>query len=142
MLDGADLIKTIKKVIIDTLDNSNTSKYEVGIVVSANPLKIKIDEKITLEKNQLLLARNVTEHEEIIKIDWKTLQKSHDHPFEGDGTVLSTILDYELKGDYKVIRKCGLKEGEKVILIRQLGGQDYLVIDRLGENNDSKNTGQ
>ena len=142
MLDGADLIKIIKKVILETLDNSNTSKFEIGIVVSDKPLKIKIDEKITLEKNQLILSQNVTEHEEIINIDWRTLTKSHDHPFDGDGTVQNTTLDYQLKGDYKVIRKCGLKSGEKVILIRQLGGQDYLVIDRLGENNDSKNSGQ
>ena len=33
------------------------------------------------------------------------LKKTHNHPFSGDGSVGDTTLDYQLNGNYKVIKK-------------------------------------
>ena len=90
--DWTGLIEAIKKAALDAVNATKPVAVLFGKVVSASPLKINVEQKMTLEGAQLILTRNVT-----------------DHPTLG-----------------------GLKNGDEVILIRMQGGQQFLVIDRLG----------
>lgn len=131
MNDAIDLVKIIKAIIKETVQSGDPCNWVYGEVVSISPLKIKIDQKIILEEIQLTLTRNVTEWIEEVEIDWTTLDKTHNHPFSGDGAVLDSTLNYQLKGKYQIKHLTALKVGEKVVLIQQQGGQHYLVIDRV-----------
>ncbi len=102
------LIKQMKQAAVDAMEASKPAGIFCGKVISASPLKISIDQKLTLQKEQLILTEAVTDHEIKVKIDW----------------------DVE-KGEKKLTLHNGLKTGEKVVLVRMQGGQKYVVLDRM-----------
>jgi hypothetical protein len=90
-------------------------------VVSASPLKITIEQKMTLSKPQLILTRNVTDYEVKMTVDHLTENTEindvpHKHSYKGKK--IFTVHN-------------SLVVGEEVVLIRIQGGQKYLVLDRL-----------
>lgn len=102
------LIKQIKQAAVEAVEASKPAGIFCGKVISASPLKISIDQKLTLQKEQLILTGTVTDHEVRVKVDW----------------------DVE-KGEKKIMLHKGLKAGEKVVLARMQGGQKYIVLDRM-----------
>ncbi|MBR4025948.1 MAG: DUF2577 domain-containing protein [Lachnospiraceae bacterium] len=98
MADTVELVKLLKKVAIEAMESKKLTNVVFGKVVSVNPLKINVEQKLPLTKAQLVLTRNVTNY----KIDGLSISNA-------------------------------LKKGDEVILIRQQGGQKYIVIDRIGE---------
>jgi hypothetical protein len=78
----------MKKAALDAVEASKPVNVFFGNVVKTNPLKIKIEQKMTLEIAQLILTQNVVHS--------------------------------------------GLIVGDKVILLREQGGQRFIVLDRLG----------
>lgn len=127
MRDTDDLAFLIKHIIKDTINNMQLTNIIYGEVKSISPLQIEIDQKIMLTELQLILSRNVTEWIENIEIDWTAA--THSHGFIGDGSVVENNTN--LKGEYQIKHKTGLQVGEKVILLMLLGGQQYLVLDRV-----------
>ena len=127
MYDRTDLIKSLKKLAKETFESIDPSNAIYGEVINAEPLEIKIDQKLTLSKMQLILTRNVTDWEEEIEIDWTNT--THNHGFNGEGSVIESNTG--LKGKYKIKHLTSLKVGEKVILLQLIGGQEYVVIDRV-----------
>lgn len=116
----ADFVEIIKRASLDAMENSDPSCIMFGKVVSEIPLKIQVNVKLILEQEQLVLTRNVTEH--TIKVTpngWGTGSggdPSHSHGVNGSELTIHNEL----------------KLGEEVILIRQSGGQEYIVLDRVG----------
>lgn len=122
-----DLIKAIKKASLEVVESSKPVNVVFGKVTSASPLKIQIDQKITLGAAQLVLCRNVTDFEdEITVIDWNTENESG-----GGGDDSFASHNHALKGRKKIIVHNKLRKGDEVVLIREQGGQKYIVIDRL-----------
>jgi hypothetical protein len=99
-----DLIKLIKKTSLEAFIASKPANMVFGKVISASPLKIKIDQKLILTSAQLVLSRSVTNYR------------------------LSVTLDDELK---TMTVNNALKNGEEVILMQVSGGQKYIVIDKI-----------
>ena len=56
------LIKVIKQAAVDAVNASSPADFITGTVINAEPLKVKIDQKITLGIAQLQLTRNVIKH--------------------------------------------------------------------------------
>lgn len=56
------LIRLIKQAALDAVKASAPVDFITGTVMSAEPLKVKIDQKITLGTAQLQLTRNVIKH--------------------------------------------------------------------------------
>lgn len=83
----------------------------IGTVISTNPITIKIRADLILKASSgvLLFSRNVTDYE--VPVQWN----------DADGVVNKTMLV-----------KNALKTGETVLLIKKLGGQKYIVFDRVG----------
>ena len=131
MNDVSDLIKVFKTIVKDTVNAGDPTNWVYGEVVSINPLKIKIDQKIILEEIQLTLSRNVTEWTENIEINWITGDNTHTHPFSGDGSVQDNTHNHKLEGVYQIKHLTKLAVGERVVLIQAQGGQHYLVLDRV-----------
>lgn len=56
MLDSKTLLEIIKKAAVEAVNVSNPTDYCFGKVICSNPLKISLEQKLTLGKNQLDIA--------------------------------------------------------------------------------------
>lgn len=99
-----NLVELIQRIARRAIEESQPTAVVFGTVVSASPLKINIEQKLTLESAHLVLTNNVKDHD----------------------------VDITLEGNRRkyTIHK-NLKNGEKVILLRQQGGQKYIVLDKV-----------
>lgn len=103
MLDANDFLNIIKKAAMDAVRASQPSNFCMGEVVNTSPLKISIEQKMTLGSAQLVLTKNVTDYKINVTIEQETKE--------------TTIHN-------------GLKVGDKVVLIKEQGGQRYLILDK------------
>lgn len=103
MPDATELVRLIKKTAVDAVQAAKPANVMFGKVTSVKPLKIMVEQKLTLGASQLVLSRNVTDFQTTATI-------------KGENTTI-TVHN-------------GLAVGDKVILIRQQGGQKFIVTDR------------
>ena len=104
MLDANDLLVGIKKASIDAVENLKPVNLVFGKVSSISPLIVNVENKLKLEKEQLVLPRTLSNYAVEIEIDGE-------------------------KRQMKIYN--ALKSGEEVILLRMQGGQRYLILDRV-----------
>ncbi|HFL2599875.1 TPA: DUF2577 domain-containing protein [Clostridioides difficile] len=83
-----DLLQIIKKAAMDAVETSNPMRVVFGTIESTSPLKVKIEQKLSIGEIFLIQA--------------------------------DTFKRYTDK-----------KIGDKVVLIRMQGGQQYLILDRM-----------
>ncbi len=130
MLDAKNLVEIIKRIAKETIDAGQDSDFCYGTVTSANPLKISVEQKMELTAAQLVLTRNVTNHSISITISsespWQTENTSG-----GSGEASFASHNHAIKGTKTLTINNALKKGEKVVLMRKKGGQEYLVLDRV-----------
>ncbi len=123
LLNASELISEIKKIAVNAVDSEKPCDVIFGSVISESPLKINVEQKLTLTEEQLVLSRNVTDYEIEINIEDKNKWL----------TETAELHKHEIKGKKKVKVLGSLKTGEKVILARIKGGQKFAVLDRIGE---------
>lgn len=104
--DAVEFVKTMKKAALEAVNASKPVEVCFGKVTSASPLKILVEQKMTLGAAQLVLSRNVTTYTTEITVGGAAKEKITVHN--------------------------GLVVGDEVILLRQQGGQKYIVMDRIG----------
>ena len=93
-----------------------------GTVLSANPLTISINQKMILTSEFLILTSAVRDHTVPVSVDWET-----------EETQCDAMHKHKIVGRKKITIHNGLTIGEKVLLLRAQGGQDYIVLDRVNE---------
>lgn len=106
--------------------DSEYSDIVFGTVVSESPLAIQISNQMTLTEAFLTLGSNVTRH----KVWMKTTGRKREDikkPIE-DGTPAAKYTEYEVDGRLKV--------GDGVAMLRQDGGQQFYVFEKLGGDED------
>lgn len=95
MLDTNDLLNTIKKAATEAVEASKPVAILFGKVTSASPLKINVEQKMTLSDAQLILTRNVTDYNINMTVDHTTgttnLNANHSHNASVEVNVNSTI---------------------------------------------------
>lgn len=127
MSDCKDLNRLIKRSAVEAVEAGKPVNIVFGKVTSASPLKILVDQKMTLGAAQLVLTRNVTTF---------TVSETVDHITEntggGSGDASFASHNHAYKGTKSFTIHNALKAGEEVVLIRMQGGQKFIVIDRLG----------
>lgn len=106
MLDANDFLNIVKKAAMDAINASQPFDFCFGKVISTEPLKISVEQKMTLSSAHLILTRNVTDFKTKISFD------------TGSGETEMTIHN-------------ALCVGDEVILLQKKGGQKYLVLDRV-----------
>lgn len=132
------MIEAIKKIVSNMLENSKLSKLEFGTVESVSPLKIRIDQKKVINDSQLMLSHLVRDYYVDITVQHSTdsiygsWDTSHDHPGAGKNGI-PIDHEHEYKGRKKIMMHYSLRTGEKVVLIRQDGGQLYYILDRIDD---------
>ena len=129
-----DLVALIKKAAIEAVVASNPMGILFGQVMSIAPLKINVEQKLTLTDKQLILTKNVRDYEAEMTVNHFTnedsyLNTTHSHPDAGANSFDSTHK-HEYSGRKKFTVHNGLKAGDEVILLRMQGGQKYVVLDK------------
>ena len=128
------LVNVMKRAGVEANNANGPVQICYGKVTSVSPLKILVDQKMTLGTAQLVLTRNVTDYDLSFTIDWETGEALavHNHTF-GDETSGDADLTHvhALKGKKKMTIHNSLVKGDEVVLLRQQGGQKYIVIDRM-----------
>lgn len=76
-------------------------------------IEIKVDQKLILDKDFFIIPENLTRYE---------VDLTHSHSIT-NGSV-SNALD-------RIVIREGLKEGDKVLLLRVQGGQQYVILDKV-----------
>lgn len=107
------MIDIIKKAGVDAVGADNPVNILFGEVLDVDNLKIKLDQKLILPKEFFIVPESLTKYE----VD---LEHSHSIP-EG-------ISSNSLK---KLVIREGLKQGDKVLLLRVQGGQQYVILDKV-----------
>lgn len=119
---------------LDAVDRTQPMNLVFGEVIAVNPLAIKIDQKMTLTDEFLILTNAVRDHSVDISVSWTTVDDTHKHGNGNDGQdTAETTHNHKVQGRKKITIHNGLTIGEKVLLLRAQGGQDYIVIDRVDE---------
>lgn len=116
----------IKKAATEAVEAGKPADYCFGKVISVSPLKISVEQKMTLGSAQLVLTRNVTDYKTTVSVDWLTENKSG-----GSGESSFSSHNHSVSGTKEITIHNSLKIGEKVVLLKQKGGQKYLVLDRV-----------
>ena len=88
LLNENDLLNIIKKVAIEAVEASKPTEICNGKVINTSPLRISVEQKMTLGIAQIVLPQSITKESELAVSD-------------------------------------------EVVLIRQQGGQKYIVLDKL-----------
>lgn len=101
-----NLLESIKIASIDAINASKPVEIVFGIVLSIEPLKIDLEQKLTLSESFLIVPEEFTDRK------------------------INIVIDDEEK---EIEIKSALKVDDKLILARVQGGQKYLVLSRLAE---------
>ena len=113
---------------MEAFNASKPTNMVFGKVVSVSPLKIKVDQKLTLGPAQLVLSRNVTDYRLSVTMNHSTENKSG-----GSGDSSFESHNHEIKGTKTMTVHNALKVNEEVIMMQTSGGQKYIVMDRIGK---------
>lgn len=140
MPDATELVKAIKQAAVDAIEAAKPCNIVFGKVVSTSPLQINVEQKMILGKSQLVLSRNVTDFRTAISMTsadgWATENHTHKHEIKDTYTSGGTCEDnthrhsINKKGLMITVHN-GLAVGDQVILVRQQGGQKFIVLDRV-----------
>lgn len=126
MPDYSGFVKAIKQAAVDAVDAKKPVAVYYGIVLDTSPLKINVEQKMTLSEAQLVLTKAVTDHYVDIEVRHVTGTRSG-----GSGYPQYASHDHDYKGRKKIRIYNGLQKGEKVLLIRFQEGQKFVVWDRV-----------
>ncbi len=126
LADCTELVKMLKQTALDAVDAKKPAAVYYGTVLSAAPLKIDVEQKMTLSQAQLVLTRAVVDHYVDIEVKHETEDEEG-----GTGAEAYEKHKHKYKGRKKIMIYNGLKPGERVIIIRFQEGQKFLVVDRV-----------
>lgn len=129
-----NLVESIKRAALDAVEASKPCAIAFGKVTSTSPLKINVEQKLTLTDAQLILTRNVTDFKTNITADHYTEDITHSHSYTDDGsssTTGSNTHKHQVKGKKEITVHNSLVVGDMVLLLRMQGGQKFIVWDRI-----------
>lgn len=107
------MMDTIKRASIGAVGASNPVNIVFGEVIDVDIFKIKIDQKLILDKEFFIIPESLTRFE---------VDLTHNHSY-ANGTTGSSLS--------KLVIREGLKQGDKVLLLRVQGGQQYIILDKV-----------
>lgn len=135
---------SMKFIALNLFETLQATDVMFGTVIATDPLVIMTDQKNEVTEQFLILTNMVKDHTVDMTISMQTvednyLQENAAKHTHGNGnmgspttgtTDFNTTHKHDIEGKKKIILHYGLKVGESVILLRQQGGQRYVVLDR------------
>lgn len=144
MADANGLVEAMKRAARDEREASKPVNVLFGKVISKTPLKIDVEQRMTLNEKQLVLARNVTDFVTMVSINWESENEKQEHRHNisaqtDSGDALNGTTEMQsgkhthiMTGQKQITIHNSLDVGDEVILIRQQEGQKFIVVDRIG----------
>lgn len=120
------LINALQKLAYNTYQAGKPADYILGVVETVNPLVIRLDAKETITEEFLVLTDAVRDYDVDITVNHTT-----ENAAGGSGYAEYASHNHGYKGRKRITVHNGLTPGESVVMLRQLGGQEYLVISRI-----------
>lgn len=144
MADAEELVKAMKRAAVAAQEATKPVYVYFGVVETASPLTVNVEQKMLLDESQLILSRNVTDYMTEVTVQWDTLSENITHTHDVDltdsngdtvqaKTESKTVKHaHDIEGRKQMTIHNGLLKGEKVTLLRQQEGQKFIVWDRIG----------
>lgn len=133
--DYTQMLDVIKTAAKSAVGNDKPFAFTFGQVQTVAPLTVMVDQKLLLNEAQLLLTTGVKDHTVSMSFTHTTGENTHTHEVkdkEGEScTVGENTHSHSYGGTKSFLVHKGLKIGEKVLLLRVQGGQQYIVLDRV-----------
>ncbi|MBQ8299894.1 MAG: DUF2577 domain-containing protein [Clostridia bacterium] len=147
------LLSLIKEAALDAVKAQKPTSYFYGTVISISPLKVQLSTNLILEKEFLVVPKSLTDYEINIEMDCSTetmfTDTKHTHEVdytdkytssgdEENKTVTSETGSFDnthshkIKGTKTIVIYNALKINDKVILAQVQGGQDFIILDKVG----------
>lgn len=120
------LITTLQQLVKQTSDAGAPCDYCIGVVESTGPLSIRIEQREIITEEFLVLTDLVRDYNVDITVNHVTENRAG-----GSGDPAFESHNHDYKGRKKIIVHNGLNVGESVLLVRQAGGQEYIVLSRI-----------
>lgn len=117
MHDANDLVRAMQQVSSDATAAGAPATIMSGTVISGKPLKIKVEQRFEIGGSMLIVPEHLTDHEIRVTVRSAPIDS-------GDDSV-------QYSGEMIVTVHGGLQSGDNVQLIRQQGGQKFLVIGKV-----------
>lgn len=130
-MSNSNLVQLIKQIAMDAVNTAKMCDYQTGVVTSIKPLKIKITNSLEIGSEFLVVPQSMTDYEMEISIDkkygWKTQDKAGG---SGESAFASHMHEIALE-KVKVKVHNALKKGDRVLMLRKSGGQQFVIIDKV-----------
>lgn len=134
-MNGEHLLGLIQQAAKKVVEASNLTDYCIGMVESTAPLVIRTEQQETLTEDFLILTDLVRDYDVDITVNHTTQNRSG-----GGGDNAFASHNHQYTGRKRITVHNGLSVGEAVILVRQAGGQEFIVLSRV--NNHINLSGQ
>lgn len=134
-MSSARLLQALKRVAKETGESSDPSDWCLGEVISVAPLTIRIEGKDEVSEEFLELTDAVRDYDVDITVSHTTENRAG-----GGGLALFESHNHDYKGRKRITVHNALHVGETVIMLRQAGGQGFVVLSR--NRNHMNLTGQ
>jgi hypothetical protein len=121
-----NMLETIKMAAVEAMKASNPAAVFFGKVISTSPLKINIEQRLTLGSSHLILSTLVSTFSVPVTVDHFTEETSG-----GLGDASFDSHNHAVTGTKTMTVHLGLSVGETVILLQVQGGQKFIVLDRV-----------
>lgn len=121
------MLEIIKRASLDAVENSNPMRIYYGVVATAEPISIKIDQKFTIPSEFIVLTRNVTKYKTKAIYNIKAHETEYDavdEPHHKHEVKKKTFTE-------DITIDNSLKVGDRVLMIQAQGGQQYIVLDKV-----------
>lgn len=129
-MNGERLLAIMQRIAASAVAAGNPSDYCIGTVISVNPLTIQLNQQEeALSEDFLILTDLVRDFNVDITVSHRTENRAGG---SGDAEFASHNHDYV--GRKRITVHNGLSVGEAVILIRQAGGQEFIVLSRVTDH--------
>lgn len=122
----SQLTEVMQELAYRTYQASKPADYIIGVVEGTSPLVIRIDQKETVTEEFLVLTDAVRDYDVDITVNHTTENQGG-----GSGYAEFASHNHGYSGRKKITVHNGLTNGESVVMLRQAGGQEYLVISRI-----------
>ena len=137
----SSLAENIRQIAVAAMLALAPADAIFGTVVTASPLSVYIDQKRTLPAEFLIVPAHLRDIPVEVEINLPTDEATHTHEItpkpDDAGTVPEDVQEYEAAEDthgHTVTGKIsftlpfGLKNGDRVALLRKQGGGDYIIL--------------
>lgn len=128
-MNAEALLSVIQGAALKAVQSTSPADYCLATVMTVSPLSVQTEQQETLTEEFLILTDMVRDFTVDISVNHTTENRAG-----GSGDAAFASHNHAYVGRKKIIVHNGLAVGEKVILVRQAGGQEFIILSRVEDH--------